>query len=95
MAAKAAPKRKLSVLKRIRQTKKRTKRNAFIEASLKTAIKKARQSLTSKNNDKAASLVKAAGRAMDKAVTKGVLHKNTASRKKSRLMRQLNSLLKK
>ncbi len=95
MAAKAAPKRKLSVLKRIRQTKKRTKRNAFIEATLKTAIKKAREALASKNGEKAKTLVHAAVQKMDKAVSKGVIHKNTAARKKSRMMIHLNALQKK
>lgn len=91
------PKRKLSVLKRIRQNEKQRERNAYIKASLKTVVKKAREALSSQNGEKtnAKELVSAAVKKLDKAVSKGVIHKNTASRKKSRLMLQLNALSKK
>lgn len=92
---KTAPKRKLSVLKRIRQNEKKRERNAYIKATLKSTIKKARTSLAGKKTDNAKELVLAAAKKLDKAVTKGVIHKNTASRKKSRLMRALNALQKK
>lgn len=92
---KTAPKKKLSVLKRIRQNEKRRERNAYIKATLKTSVKKARLSLDGKSMDKAKELVLDAAKKLDKAVTKGVIHKNTASRKKSRLAHALNALQKK
>lgn len=76
--------------------KKRTKiiatktlRNKAYRSSLRTTIKKADQALVSDAADKTES-VRAAMRKIDCAVTKGILHKNTAARKKSKLAQRLN-----
>lgn len=72
-------KRSRSALKRLRQTLKRTLRNRSVKSRIKTLVRKAR--LT---RDPEA--VRAAVKAIDKAASKGVLHPNTAARRKSRLM---------
>ncbi len=73
-------KRSRSALKRLRQTLKRTLRNRSVKSRIKTLVRKAR--LT---RDREA--VRAAVKAIDKAASKGILHPNTAARRKSRLMR--------
>ncbi len=76
-----------SAKKRIITNAKRTVRNKSINSDLKTAIKKAEVSV-SENSSNKCEVVKSAVRKIDMAVSKGVLHKNTAARKKSRLMHQ-------
>lgn len=72
-------KRSRSALKRLRQTVKRTLRNRAVKSRVKTLVKKARTT-----RDPQA--LRAAVKAIDKAAAKGILHRNTAARKKSRLM---------
>ena len=73
------------------QSKIAYEKNKADKSALKTAVKKFEASLT---GDKAAAEVahKAAVVAVDKAVKKGILHKNTAARKKSSMTLQLNKL---
>jgi len=80
-----------SALKRMRQNEKRRVRNRAVRSRVRTAIKVARVALGDKSQDVRA-LVSAAIRSLDKAVTKGVVHKNAAARKKSALTRRLASL---
>lgn len=83
-----------SAAKRAEIAKIRTLHNASIRSSLKTAVRRFQESLQTANADDAKiSLVKAC-RALDKAVTKGVLHKNAAARRKSRLTRKFNEMAK-
>ena len=76
-----------SAEKRNRQTPKRTLRNRLALGAMRTALKKARTALDAKSAD-SKSVVQQAVRAIDKAVTKGVLQKRTASRLISRLTRR-------
>ncbi len=64
-------------------------RNKSINSALKTAIKKADAAIESNAADKA-EVVKVAVKKIDQAVSKGILHKNTAARKKSALVVRLN-----
>jgi small subunit ribosomal protein S20 len=81
-----------SALKRMRQSEKRRLRNRAVRSRVRTAVKTARTSLTTPGaTDVSVSVVEAI-RALDKAVTKGVIHRNTAARKKSSLARQLASV---
>lgn len=64
-------------------------RNKSINSALKTAIKKADVAIESNAADKA-EVVKVAVKKIDQAVSKGILHKNTAARKKSALVVRLN-----
>jgi len=59
-------------------------RNKAVRSALKTEAKKARAAVAAGDED-AAELVRTTARALDKAVSKGVLHKKTAARRKSRL----------
>ncbi len=76
--------------KRVRQTLKSTARNRRAKSMLKTAIRRFEESL--KNNDQEAAQVMliAAIRQIDRAWAKGIIHKNNAARKKSRLSRLYN-----
>jgi small subunit ribosomal protein S20 len=81
-----------SAVKRVDVTQKRTIRNARIKSALRTTIKRFEESMKASDQEQAGLKLRKAVVAIDKAVTKGVLHKNTASRKKSRLTKRLNKL---
>lgn len=70
--------------KRNKQNEVAHERNKAIRSSLKTEAKKARLAVAS-GDEEAQDLVRATSRSLDKAVSKGVLHKKTAARRKSRL----------
>ena len=74
-----------SAMKRIRQSEKRRVRNRTIRSQVRTAVKTARAA----GADALRTTVADAIRALDRAVTKGVIHRNTAARKKSALARRL------
>ena len=77
-----------SAIKRIRQNERRRLRNRVARSRVRTALKTARAAIT-ENVETARPSVSDAIRSLDKAVTKGIVHRNTAARKKSRLMKQL------
>lgn len=79
-----------SALKRIRISEKRRQHNRMVRGSTRTAVKKARVSMVGSDLNVAQVDVQDAVSALDKAAAKGVIHKNNAARRKSRLMRQLN-----
>lgn len=93
MPAKAAPKKNKSVIKRDRQTKKRTLKNRSVKSILRTLSKKVNLEVVNKNADGAKNALNKAIAAIDKAAVKGIIHKNTASRKISQLTRLVNSFL--
>lgn len=74
-----------SALKRIKTSIKRNLRNRQVKSTVRTAVRKFQDNVT-------ADSLRAAMSVLDKAVSKGVLHRNTAARKKSRLAKKLNSL---
>jgi small subunit ribosomal protein S20 len=75
-------------MKRIRQSENRRLRNRTVRSKVRTAVKTARTAVTEAGGDARAAVLEAI-RALDKAVTKGVIHRNTAGRKKSALARRL------
>jgi small subunit ribosomal protein S20 len=81
-----------SALKRMRQSEKRRIRNIAVRTGVRTAVKTTRTALTGTSVEEARATLARAIQLLDKAVTKGVVHKNAASRKKSRLTRQFNAL---
>ncbi|MEK7272083.1 MAG: 30S ribosomal protein S20 [Nitrospirota bacterium] len=93
MPAKAAPKKSKSVIKRDRQTQKRTLKNRSVKSILRTLSKKVNLEVVNKNADGAKNALNKAIAAIDKAAVKGIIHKNTASRKISQLTRLVNSFL--
>ena len=76
--------------KRMRVTAKRTARNRRVKSTVKTAVRKYSDTLAQGNLDVAGDTLTQGVRTLDKAVSKGVLHKNAAARKKSRLAKRLN-----
>jgi small subunit ribosomal protein S20 len=80
-----------SALKRVRQSRKRRLRNKSYKSTISTTVKKAFTSLEEKNPEGAKIYFKEAVARMDSAVNKGILHRNAASRKISRLTKRLNS----
>jgi small subunit ribosomal protein S20 len=81
-----------SAIKRIRQNQKRRLRNRFYRGRARTTIKQARQAISAEDLEAAREKTMEAISALDKAAVKGVVHKNNASRRKSRLMKQLAAL---
>ena len=81
-----------SALKRIKQNEKRRVRNASVKTSVKSSIKKVREAITNTDATAAKSSLGEAVAKLDGAVTKGVLHRNNASRKVSRLTIAVNAL---
>ena len=92
MPAKAVPKKSKSVKKRVRQAKKRTLRNRAAKSMLKTLVKKVESEVAGKNIEGAKTALSEVISAVDKAKSKGLIPKNTASRKVSQLTRLVNSL---
>ncbi len=86
---------KKAAFKALRQSKKRAARNKKIKEELKMLLKKSRKLIEAKKIDEAKEAVKNAVKMFDRAVTKGIIKRNTAARKKSRLMKRLNVLIKK
>ena len=81
-----------SAMKRNRQNEKRRVRNAAVRSTVRTSVKTARAAIEGGQADQARAALLNTIQTLDKAVTKGVIHRNTAARKKSRLTRQLNAL---
>ncbi|MFC5557654.1 30S ribosomal protein S20 [Ureibacillus thermophilus] len=77
-----------SAIKRVKTNKKANVANSSAKSAMRTAVKKAEQAIAS-GADNAQELVIQATKALDKAVSKGIIHKNAASRKKSRLAKKL------
>jgi len=81
-----------SALKRARQTEKRTARNRANMSQMRSALRIMRESLAKADKAAAEQTYRQTVSALDKAIQKGVLHENTASRYKSRLSARLNAL---
>lgn len=81
-----------SAKKRILVTETKTLRNKMIKSALKTAIKKFEVAVTANNAEEAKATFVKAVKALDMATAKGVVHKNMAARKKSRLAAKLNAM---
>ncbi|MCX7022446.1 MAG: 30S ribosomal protein S20 [bacterium] len=81
-----------SAKKRLRQTEKRTERNKAYKSRIKTAIRKFRLAATEGRAEDARLSYREATSLLDKAVEKGILHKNNAGRRKSRMTLQVNKL---
>jgi len=82
----------LSALKRARQNEKRRLRNLHVESTVKSAIKKVREAIEGKDIEGAQTALSKAIPLIQKAHSKGVFHKNTSTRKISRLTLEVNAL---
>jgi small subunit ribosomal protein S20 len=81
-----------SALKRARQNQVRNLRNKAVRTKTKTAVNRARGAIAGGSQEEANEQFARAVSAVQKSVSKGILHKNTASRKVSRLAKQINRL---
>ncbi len=81
-----------SKVKRIRTNELARLRNQSVKSSLRTAVRSFREAAESGDKDKAAELLESTSRQLDKAASKGVIHKNQAANKKSALARAFNKL---
>ena len=78
--------------KRIRTAEKARIRNKAVRSELKTAVKGVRQAVEAKDLDAAQTAANKAGRLLDKAASKGVIHKNQAAKRKSGVQKLVNTL---
>lgn len=83
-----------SAIKRVSTIEKKTLKNNMIKSEYKTAITKFEKAVLGKNEKDAEELFKDAVKKVDVACSKGIIQKNTASRKKSNLSKKLNSIKK-
>lgn len=81
-----------SAKKRVKVIEKKTLRNQMVKSALKTAIKRFDAAVDAKDGAVAKDNFRFAVKKIDQAVAKGILAKNTASRKKSQLAKKLNTL---
>lgn len=81
-----------SAIKRVSVIEKKTLRNNMIKSGYRTAIRKFEEAVDSKDVKNAESLFVEASKKIDMACSKGVIVKNTAARKKSRLAKKLNAV---
>jgi len=86
---------KHAAFKALRQSKKKRIINLKVKKDILSATKTGKRLIAEKKTDEAKTAVLKAIRLLDKAVAKGIMKENTASRKKSRLMKKLNALNKK
>lgn len=83
-----------SAIKRIRQNQRRKMRNRSIQSAFKTRIKKVLKAVETKEVDQVEKALREASSAIASAASKGIIHRNTASRKISRLALRVNALQK-
>jgi len=81
-----------SAEKRNRQTQRRRVRNLHVRTGVKSAVKKVREAVAKGDATQAKQALHQAARVIDRAASKGVLHRNAASRKISRLSRTVSHL---
>jgi small subunit ribosomal protein S20 len=78
--------------KRNRTNERRRLRNKSVKSSLHTAVRGFREAIAAGEKDKATELLASTSRKLDKAASKGVIHKNQAANRKSALSRALNKI---
>jgi small subunit ribosomal protein S20 len=72
-----------SQIKRVKTNEKRRQRNKSVRSAVRTAVRRFREAVEAGDTDKATELQRAAARALDKAASKGVIHRNQAANRKS------------
>ncbi len=81
-----------SQIKRNRQNEKRRLRNKSVKSALKTSVRKFNEAAAAGDVEQATVLLREASRKLDKAASKGVIHKNQAANRKSAIAQRLSSL---
>lgn len=91
MPAKAAPKKNLSAMKRARQAEKKNLRNRGERTKIKNVMKTVEAALKDENKDTAKESLIVALKTISSAQSKGIIHKNNAARKISKLTKKVNA----
>ena len=81
-----------SSVRSVKTDAERRAKNFAVRSTVKTATRKTLEAINGKQADEAKTLPTTAVSTIDKAAKKGVIHKNAAARKKSRLMKKLNAM---
>jgi small subunit ribosomal protein S20 len=81
-----------SAIKRVRQTKKRTERNRFFRTRMKNLIKAVKEAVAAGDKEQAVEALKVANKRIHEYVSKGIIKKNNAARKVSKLHKLVNSM---
>jgi small subunit ribosomal protein S20 len=81
-----------SQIKRIKTNEKARQRNKAVRSEVRSYVRVVRENIAAGNKEEAQQAYAVAARKLDKAVSKGVLHKNNAANRKSRLATQINAL---
>ncbi|MCM2531583.1 30S ribosomal protein S20 [Neobacillus pocheonensis] len=81
-----------SAIKRVKTSEARNAQNTTAKSSMRTAVKKVEAAISNNDGAAAKEVLASASSKLDKAAAKGLIHKNAAARKKSRLMKKANSL---
>lgn len=81
-----------SQIKRVKTNAKRTERNRAAKSELRTFVRKFREAAESGDAGRAEDAMRVASKKLDKAATKGVIHKNQAANKKSAMAKKLHSI---
>ncbi|TCP54857.1 small subunit ribosomal protein S20 [Tamaricihabitans halophyticus] len=81
-----------SQMKRIKTNEKARQRNKAVKSSVKTAVRKFREAADAGEQEKATELLREASRKLDKAASKGVIHKNQAANRKAAMAQRANKI---
>ncbi|WP_174730111.1 30S ribosomal protein S20 [Mesobacillus harenae] len=81
-----------SAIKRVKTSEAHKAHNITIKSNMRTAVKRTEAAIVNNDSDQAAETFVAAASKLDKAASKGLIHKNAAARKKARLAKRINSL---
>jgi small subunit ribosomal protein S20 len=81
-----------SQLKRIKTNEKARQRNRAVKSELKTHVRKVREAVAAGDKEAATTALQTATRKLDKAVSKGVIHKNQAANRKSAIAKSVDAL---
>jgi small subunit ribosomal protein S20 len=80
-----------SQIKRVKTNEKRRQRNKSVRSAVRTAVRRFREATEAGDTDKAVELQRAAAKALDKAASKGVIHKNQAANRKSAMSKRVGA----
>jgi len=94
LPAKARPKKNKSAIKKAKQAVKRNLLNKSVRSTIKTIERKVESVITSGNKEEAGKALIEASKVLQKASSKGVIHKNNAARKISQLTKKVNAISK-
>lgn len=81
-----------SQIKRNKTNEKRRQRNKSVKSELKTYVRHTREAIAAGDREKAEEFLRTASRKLDKAVSKGVIHRNQAANRKSKLARAVGKM---